>query len=63
MKYYDKFSKKIFSDEGGYESATLEIVEDYRASRLKCRTALDCCCGIGGDTIARAKTLRKRGIR
>lgn len=59
MKYYDKFSKKIFSDKEGYESATPEIVADYRASRLKCRTALDCCCGIGGDTIALAKHCEK----
>jgi len=55
MKHYDKFSRDLYADEEGYESATPEVVADYRASRLRCGTALDCCCGIGGDTIALAK--------
>jgi len=59
MKRYDKFSKKVFSDEEGYQSATPEIVANYRASRLRCETALDCCCGIGGDTMALAKVCHR----
>jgi len=55
MRHYDKFSRELYADDEGYESATPELVAEYRASRLKCDTALDCCCGIGGDTIALAK--------
>lgn len=41
------------------EQATPEAVAFYRAKRLKCRVAVDLCCGIGIDSIALAKNCEK----
>ncbi|MEM4662899.1 MAG: methyltransferase domain-containing protein, partial [Candidatus Diapherotrites archaeon] len=56
-----KFSvKKIFwHNREALEQATPEQIALYRASRLKCETAIDLCCGIGIDAIALAKYCKK----
>lgn len=55
MAQYKKFDKKLAGDEEGFQSATPQVVAEYRAKRLKCGAVLDCCCGLGSDTIALAK--------
>ena len=39
--------------------ATPDVVADYRASRLKCKVIADFGCGIGGQSMAFAKTCKK----
>lgn len=58
--------KKKFRDQDklilSYEDlrfATPDIVADYRASRLKCNAIADFGCGIGGQSMAFAKTCKK----
>lgn len=56
--------KRIFSlydegcllDEEGWYSATPELIADHIAHRCRCDTILDAFCGVGGNTIAFAKT-------
>ncbi|MDD4983606.1 MAG: class I SAM-dependent methyltransferase [Candidatus ainarchaeum sp.] len=55
-----KFSKNIFyPDRKSLEMSTPELVSKYRASRLKCNTAIDLCCGLGIDAILLAKSCKK----
>lgn len=48
-------------DEEGWYSVTPELVADQIAERCRCGTILDAFCGVGGNTIAFAKTC-ERGV-
>lgn len=49
------FEKPLYSDKDGIRFATPNIVAQYRAKRLRCKTLADISCGIGGQTIFFAK--------
>ena len=61
IKAKEKFSKpeKMFLNSDDLRWATPEIVSDYRAKRLKCKTIADLGCGIGGQAIYFAKYCKK----
>lgn len=50
-----KFEKPLYSDKDGIRFATPQIVAQYRAKRIKCKTLADISCGIGGQIIFFAK--------
>ena len=50
-----KFNKPVFTCGDGLRFATPEIVERYRAWRLKCSVLADISCGIGGQAVSFAE--------
>ena len=54
-----KFTKPVFSNAGGMQLATPEIVARYIAKRLKTDIIADLGCGIGGQVIFFAKECKK----
>jgi SAM-dependent methyltransferase len=59
MKKKFRDQEKLLLSNEDLRFATPDIVADYRASRLKCNAIADFGCGIGGQSMAFAKTCKK----
>lgn len=58
-RYFSLYSKGCILDEEGWYSVTPEKIADQIAERCRCDTVVDAFCGVGGNTIAFAKTCNR----
>jgi len=59
MKKKFRDQEKLLLSNEDLRFATPDVVADYRASRLKCKVIADFGCGIGGQSMAFAKSCKK----
>ncbi|KAG8221178.1 Tgs1 protein [Butyriboletus roseoflavus] len=55
-RYFTLYDEGCLLDEEGWYSVTPELIATQIAERCRCDTILDAFCGVGGNTIAFAKT-------
>jgi trimethylguanosine synthase len=58
-RLFSLYSKGCLLDEEGWYSVTPEKIADQIADRCRCDTIIDAFCGVGGNTIAFAKTCER----
>ncbi|KDQ18010.1 hypothetical protein BOTBODRAFT_127969 [Botryobasidium botryosum FD-172 SS1] len=58
-RYFSMYSEGCLLDEEGWFSVTPERIADQIAERCRCGTILDAFCGVGGNTIAFARTCER----
>ncbi|KAI0314625.1 RNA cap guanine-N2 methyltransferase-domain-containing protein, partial [Amylostereum chailletii] len=58
-RLFSLYDEGCLLDEEGWYSVTPEAVADQIAERCRCGTVLDAFCGVGGNTIAFAKTCER----
>ncbi|KAG9016587.1 hypothetical protein FRB90_002921 [Tulasnella sp. 427] len=58
-RYFSLYDEGCLLDEEGWYSVTPERIADQIAERCRCGTILDAFCGVGGNSIAFAKTCER----
>lgn len=58
-RLFSLYSKGCLLDEEGWYSVTPENIANQIAERCRCDTIVDAFCGVGGNTIAFAKTCER----
>ena len=61
LRYFSLYSESpgCLLDEEGWYSVTPELIANQIAERCRCDTILDAFCGVGGNSIAFAKTCER----
>ena len=55
-RYFSRYNEGCLLDEEGWYSVTPEAIANQIAERCRCDVVLDAFCGVGGNTIAFART-------
>ncbi|KIP07423.1 hypothetical protein PHLGIDRAFT_89511 [Phlebiopsis gigantea 11061_1 CR5-6] len=58
-RYFSLYAQGCLLDEEGWYSVTPELIANQIAERCRCTTVLDAFCGVGGNTIAFARTCER----
>jgi len=59
MRYFSRYDEGCLLDEEGWYSITPEAIATQIAERCRCDVILDAFCGVGGNTIAFARTCER----